>query len=87
MKNKNWSIDLEHEPHDQDKALVIEDGLKAVEETAPGCYVNLVTPSAFGNPESYLGERVKDRFREAVSVSYIDQCGCGGHVLRVTIKY
>ena len=33
-----------------DLELVVRDAIEAVEETAKGYYVNVVTPSNFGNP-------------------------------------
>ncbi|MCH1626359.1 CGCGG family putative rSAM-modified RiPP protein [Ferdinandcohnia quinoae] len=81
--NKDWSIDLEHGDYEKNMAFVIEDGLKAIEETESGYYVNLVTPSTFGNPIDYLSEIIDSHFNQSVSYKFIDQCGCGGYVLRV----
>ena len=50
MKEKNWSIALEHDEYEEDLDLVVRDAIEAVEETAKGYYVNVVTPSNFGNP-------------------------------------
>nr|WP_090885892.1 CGCGG family rSAM-modified RiPP protein [Evansella caseinilytica] len=80
---KSWSASLEHGEYETDRELVIRDGLEAVEKTAAGKHVNLVTPGVFGNPAEYLTPALKKVFGEAVSCKYIDQCGCGGHVLRV----
>ncbi|WP_099550442.1 CGCGG family rSAM-modified RiPP protein, partial [Pseudomonas sp. 2995-3] len=58
--------------------------IEAVEETSEGVYVNLVTPNEFGNPEDYLTEILLERYgNEIKEIKYIDECGCGGHVLRV----
>lgn len=83
MIDKNWSMDLEHNEYEFDKELIIEDGLKAVEETAPGYYVNLVTSNNFGNPDQYLTPLLIERFADTIKIKFIDQCGCGGYVLRV----
>ncbi|THE09073.1 CGCGG family rSAM-modified RiPP protein [Bacillus timonensis] len=83
---KDWSIDLEHGDYQHNRALVIEDGLKAIEETEKGCYVNLVTPASFGNPIHYLAEAISHKFETEVTYKYIDQCGCGGYVFRVWKK-
>lgn len=83
MMNKDWSMDLEHNEYESDQNLIIEDGIKAVEQTAPGYYVNLVTSANFGDPEVYLTPLLKERFGDAIKIKFIDQCGCGGYVLRV----
>lgn len=83
MKEKNWSISLEHEEYEHNRDLVIGDAIDAVKETAKGFYVNVVTPAAFGNPDEYLTTELLLEFGNEIDVKYIDQCGCGGHVLRV----
>ena len=80
---KDWSIDLEHDEYEFNKNLIIEDGISAVEQTAPGYYVNLVTSKNFGNPELYVTPQLVDMFEAGVKTKFIDQCGCGGYVLRV----
>lgn len=85
MKTKSWSCALEHGDYAENRDLVIEEGLEAVAETSKGNHVNLVTPTTFGNPEYYLTPVLKEKFAEKVDIKYIDQCGCGGHVLRVLI--
>jgi putative CGCGG family rSAM target protein len=80
---KNWSMDLEHNEYEDNVELIIEDSIKAVEETAAGCYVNLVTSGKFGNPYNYLVPLLSEVFGEAIQMKFIDQCGCGGYVLRV----
>ncbi|WP_196237918.1 CGCGG family putative rSAM-modified RiPP protein [Calidifontibacillus erzurumensis] len=81
--HQDWSVDLEHNEYEYDKNLIIVDGIKAVEETAPGYYVNLVTASNFGNPDEYLTPLLIERFGKTIETKFIDQCGCGGYVLRV----
>ncbi|UCZ54257.1 CGCGG family rSAM-modified RiPP protein [Bacillus shivajii] len=83
METKSWSASLEHGGYAENKDLVIEHSIVAVEETSEGTSVNLVTPNEFGNPETYLKEILEERFGESIHVKYIDQCGCGGYVLRV----
>lgn len=83
MENKDWSASLEHEDYAKDRQLVIRHALEAIEETADGCYVNLVTPNVFGNPEDYLSVLIHEKYGKIVEAKYIDQCGCGGYVLRV----
>jgi putative CGCGG family rSAM target protein len=81
--NKDWSKDLEHDEYEQDIDLIIKVALKAVEDTNVGCYVNLVTAGRFGNPVDYLQPLLNVVFENNVKVKFIDQCGCGGYVLRV----
>ena len=45
--------------------------------------MNVVTPSNFGNPDDYLTAALVDYFKETITTTFIDQCGCGGYVLRV----
>lgn len=81
--DKNWSISLEHDEYEENMDLVVEDGIAAVEQTSKGYYVNLVTPSRFGNPDDYLTVALHSYFSERIKTQFIDQCGCGGYVLRV----
>jgi putative CGCGG family rSAM target protein len=86
LKTKSWSCGLEHGEYAENKNLVIEEGIEAVAETAPGFHVNLVTPSVFGDPDEYLTPLLNEKFGNAIEAKLIDQCGCGGYVLRVWIK-
>ncbi|EKN70208.1 hypothetical protein BABA_05966 [Neobacillus bataviensis LMG 21833] len=81
--NKDWTKNLEHDEYEQDIDLIINDALEAVEETGTGCFVNLVTSSVFGNPTDYLQLLIEEMFPDKVRIKFIDQCGCGGYVLRV----
>lgn len=83
MMAKSWSASLEHGEYSEDRDLVIRHSIEAVEETEKGAYVNLVTPANFGNPEAYLKDVLVERYGDAITMKYIDQCGCGGHVYRV----
>jgi putative CGCGG family rSAM target protein len=85
LKTKSWSCGLEHGMYETDRDLVIADGLDAVAATAKGFHVNLVTPHTFGNPDHYLTPILKEKFGDRINVKFIDQCGCGGFVLRVWI--
>lgn len=82
-KTKNWSISLENEEYVDDIDALVNEAISAVETTAIGFYVNIVTPGVFGNPEIYLTEVFQRLFSDSITMNYIDQCGCGGHVLRV----
>jgi putative CGCGG family rSAM target protein len=81
--DKNWSISLEHEEYVMDMELVISDAIEAAENTDKRFFVNLVTPAFFGNPDDYLAEALSAYFGDRIEMKFIDQCGCGGYVLRV----
>ena len=83
---KNWSVSLEHGEYENDLGLVIKDAIDAVLATEAGYYVNIVTPEVFNRPDVYLTEALNLYFDSSINVKYIDQCGCGGHVLRVWKK-
>jgi putative CGCGG family rSAM target protein len=80
----SWSANLELEHHADSEALVIEQAIEAVERTAPGYHVNLVTHEAHGDPADYLHPELEAAFGDApLSWELVDQCGCGGYVTRV----
>lgn len=80
---KNWSISLEHEEYEHNQHLIIKDAIEAVQQTAKGFYVNVVTPAVFGDPNLYLTTELQNLFGNSIDTKFIDQCGCGGYVLRV----
>ena len=84
VHDNSWSANLEKPEHAADRALVVEGALDAVEHTAPGNHVNLVTHADHGHPESYLYDALAAA-GEDVDWEYVDQCGCGGHVVRVHV--
>lgn len=81
--DKNWSVSFEYDDYEENMVLVVSDAIEAVAQTSKGFYVNLVTPSNFGNPKEYLTEELHLHFENKIHTQYIDQCGCGGYVLRV----
>ncbi len=83
MKENNWSVSFEMEEYENDQALLIEEAGNAVETTAKGYYVNLVTPAGLGHPDLFLRDALDERFGDTIEMKFIDQCGCGGYVLRV----
>jgi len=83
---KDWSCAMESDEYENNIDLTIKDSLIAVMDTAKGYYVNLVTHEALGNPEAFLIPVLKERFGDSIETRFIDQCGCGGYVLRVTKK-
>ncbi|MGG3466837.1 CGCGG family rSAM-modified RiPP protein [Neobacillus pocheonensis] len=80
---KNWSIAFEHDEYENNLELVIKDAIEAVKKTTIGFYVNVVTPANFGNPDDYLTKELISIFGDEIKLKFIDQCGCGGYVLRV----
>jgi putative CGCGG family rSAM target protein len=85
VHDTSWSANLEKPAHGDDESLVRTQAIEAVEHTAPGHHVNLVTHSDHGHPETYLFEALASEFDEAVDWEYVEQCGCGGHVTRVHV--
>lgn len=83
---KDRSVSLEHDEYENNVELVVKDAIEAAADTESGYYVNLVTPSNLGNPDEYLTEALKMVFKESIETKFIDQCGCGGYVLRVWKK-
>lgn len=84
--DNSWSANLEKPQYEDDLALLERHASEAVEHTIGGNHVNLVTHEAHGHPEGYLYDVLADRFGdEDVDWVYIEQCGCGGHVVRVHV--
>ncbi len=80
---KDRSVALEHGEYEDNIELVIKDAIEAVSNTEVGYYVNVVTPDVFGNPIDYLSEVLERQFGDGIKYKFIDQCGCGGYVLRI----
>ncbi|ELZ32489.1 hypothetical protein C474_06697 [Halogeometricum pallidum JCM 14848] len=85
VHHNSWSANLEKPVHGDRRDAIVAGAIEAVEHTAPGYHVNLVTHGAHGRPEEYLGPILGEEFGELVEWSYVEQCGCGGHVLRVHV--
>ena len=81
----SWSVNLEHSRYAQDADLAIADAFDAIERTAPGYHVNLVTHAELGHPETYLFDALDAAYGD-LGWEYVDQCGCGGHVTRVHVE-
>ena len=79
----SWSANLETPGYAEDADLVVEHALQAIERTAPGTHVNLVTHEAHGHPEGYLYPALESALDDDVTVEFVDRCGCGGYVTRV----
>ncbi|MFC6838300.1 CGCGG family putative rSAM-modified RiPP protein [Halomarina ordinaria] len=85
--DNSWSANLEKPQYEDDLSLLKRHGIEAVEHTTSGHHVNLVTHQAHGHPEGFLYDALDDRFGdEDVQWEYIEQCGCGGHVVRVHVN-
>jgi putative CGCGG family rSAM target protein len=82
----SWSKNLETEAYADDEERVVGDAIAAVEATRPGVHVNLVTHPAHGHPREYLYEELSESFGDALDIEYVEQCGCGGYVTRVTVE-
>jgi putative CGCGG family rSAM target protein len=86
VHENSWSANLEQPEHAEDRDRLIQEALDAVEHTASGYHVNLVTHGAHGHPEGYLFEALAEAYDQSdVTWEYIEQCGCGGHVTRVYV--
>jgi putative CGCGG family rSAM target protein len=85
VHDNSWSANLEEPRHADDREAVVAEAIAAVERTGTGYHVNLVTHGNHGHPELYLFDRLVARFGDYISVEYVDQCGCGGHVTKVSL--
>jgi len=86
VHDNSWSANLEKPEHADDRELVLTQAVDAVEHTTGGNHVNLVTHGEQGHPSEYLFDALKDRTDAGLTVEYVDQCGCGGHVTRVHVE-
>ena len=86
VHDNSWSASLEEPIHRDDEPLVIEQAIDAIEHTAAGNHVNLVTHSNHGDPAEYLYGVLDERFGNAVTYEYVKQCGCGGYVTKVHVE-
>ncbi|QSG14129.1 CGCGG family rSAM-modified RiPP protein [Halapricum desulfuricans] len=84
VHHNSWSANLEGPEHADDRELVVSQAVEAVERTASGHHVNLVTHENHGHPESYLFEALEARV-DSVEIEYVERCGCGGYVTRVHV--
>ena len=68
-----------------DNVRLVAQAIDAVEHTAAGNHVNLVVHGDHGHPEAYLFAALDAEFGDDVDREYVEQCGCGGHVVRVHV--
>ena len=85
VHENSWSANLEGPEHAADRDVLVEQALSAVEHTATGNHLNLVTHGDHGHPETYLYDALDAEYGERIEWEYVDQCGCGGHVVRVHV--
>jgi putative CGCGG family rSAM target protein len=86
VHDNSWSANLEKPHHGEDRELVVSHAKDAVDHTAPGNHVNLVTHGDHGHPETYLYEALAEVYGDAVRCEYVERCGCGGHVTRAHVE-
>jgi putative CGCGG family rSAM target protein len=79
----SWSVNLEQPVHADDRDRLVRAALLAVERTAPGHHVNLVTHGDHGHPEGYLYGELD---AHALDYEFVERCGCGGFVTRVHVR-
>jgi len=84
VHDNSWSANLEKTHHAEDRSLVVSQAVDAVEHTAAGNHVNLVTHGDHGHPETYLYDALDEH--AGIDYEYVEQCGCGGHVVRVHVQ-
>ena len=86
VHDNSWSANLEAPIHADDRTLVSEQAIEAIEHTAAGTHVNLVTHSDHGDPANYLYAVLDEQFGDDVTYEYVKQCGCGGYVTKVRVE-
>ncbi|PSP86317.1 CGCGG family rSAM-modified RiPP protein [Halobacteriales archaeon QS_1_68_17] len=86
IHDNSWPANLETPRYAGDRAAVVEGALTAIDHTAPGNHVNLVTRGDNGHPERYLYQALEDAVDGDLDWEYVQQCGCGGHVTRVSVE-
>jgi len=85
MHDNSWSVNLEKPQYAADPDRAIRDSIDAVEHTVSGNHVNLVTHADLGHPETFLFDALEAHEGRSIEWEYVDQCGCGGHVTRVSV--
>lgn len=87
MHETSWSANLEKPQYETDQPLLTDHAVEAIKHTASGQHVNLVTHEAHGHPKKYLYDILAEHFAtEDIEWEYIEQCGCGGYVVRVYVQ-
>lgn len=84
IHENSWSANLEEPRYANDPELAVADAITAIDHTAPGNHVNLVTHGDLGHPETFLYDALDEKYGD-LDVEHVEQCGCGGHVTRVEV--
>jgi putative CGCGG family rSAM target protein len=84
VHDNSWSANLEKPQYADDRQLIVDHAVDAIEHTVDGTHVNLVTHAEQGHPEAYLYGAIEERVPD-VELEYVEQCGCGGHVVRAYV--
>lgn len=79
-----WTADLTSPRHRADRELVVAEAVDAVDQTAEGTVVEIVTPAIHGNPDAYLCEALSSA-AEGAAVRYRGRCECGSYAMAVTL--
>lgn len=79
-----WVADLESPAHAEDRRLVVDEAIDAVEQTAAGTRVDVVTHERHGHPAEYLYPRLDTRF-DGLELSDDGRCHCGGYVTGIVV--
>lgn len=82
--DRPWVADLETPAHAADREFVVAEAVDAVEGTAPGTYVDVVTHERHGHPKEYLYDRLLSG-TPATGLVAKGRCECGGYVTRVQV--
>ena len=85
VHENSWSANLEGPEHAASRDLLVRQAIEAVEHTAAGNHVNLVTHGDHGHPAEYLFEALEAELGGDLEAEYVEQCGYGGHVVRVHV--
>jgi len=85
IHDNSWSVNLEKPKYADAPELARRDSIVAIERTAPGNHVNLVTHGELGHPETFLYGTLASEHND-LEWEYVQQCGCGGHVTRVYVE-
>lgn len=85
VHDNSWSVNLEKPRYADAPDLAVRDAIDAIEHTAPGNHVNLVTHGGLGHPEEFLYDALDGEYDD-LEWEYVEQCGCGGHVTRVHVE-
>jgi len=85
VHDNSWSANLGKPQYQKNPELAVHDSIAAIEHTAAENHVNLVTHTTLGHPSSFLYDALAEEYQaDEIEWAYVEQCGCGGHMTRVT---